>query len=148
MIPMVLIRLTFIVLSNKVSQDLRFIRRMSRAVNDTGFWLAIRAIYISFLALDRALSRRGVSIRQDGFSSHIPAVTNTVGILPGRFLIRRFYYTFVNRFWDLHTVKHINRIFKQNGFVTKALNIDLFRPAIKRDVLNIIIQLSYINFIS
>ena len=107
MIPEVLSRIAFSVLSNKVSQDLTFLRRMSRDMNETCFWLSCQVIYISFSALASALSRRGVSLIRGRFSSLITSVTRTVGIFPGRFLIRRFYYTFVNRFCNFHTLKHI-----------------------------------------
>ena len=59
---MVLSRITIIVLSSKVSQDLTFIIRTSRDVDDTGFRFALQAIYILFLALDGALSHIGVNL--------------------------------------------------------------------------------------
>ena len=123
---MVLIRLTFIVLSTKVSQYLIFTRRMSRAVNKTSFWFAIWGINISFLALTSALSCCMVCLRRGGLSSLIPAVTRTVGIWRGNFLIRMFYYTSVNIYFNFHTLKHVISVLKQNRFSTKALNIGLF----------------------
>ena len=123
MISMVLSKTTLSVLSTKVSQDFPFIRKISRAVDETVFWFAIWAIYISFLALFCTLSCCGVSLRQRGFSSIIPAMTSTAGILLGRFFIRKFYYTFVNIFWNFHTLKHSNSLFKQNEFAIKTLNI-------------------------
>ena len=83
---MVLGRINISVLNTKVSQELTFIRRMSGDVNETGFRFALQLIYLSFLLLVRALSHRRVSLRQGGFSSFIPAVTNTFDIYPGRFL--------------------------------------------------------------
>ena len=42
-------------------------------------------------------------------------------------------------------LKHINIPIKRNLFEIKALNIVLFRPAIRNDVKNNLIQLNYIN---
>ena len=58
---MALIRLTFSIISPKFSQDLTFIRRMYRAVDETGSLFALRSIYISFSALASALQSRGES---------------------------------------------------------------------------------------
>ena len=131
MIPVVLSRITIIVLSSKVSQDLTFIIRTSRDVDDTGFRFALQAIYISFSALAITLSRRRVSLIRVIFSSLMHSVIITVGICTGRFFIIRFYYTFVNTFCNLRTIKHSNSLFKRNGFAIKALNIGLFRLAIR-----------------
>ena len=133
-ITMVLSRLNFRLLRNKVSQDLTSIIWMSGAVNETYFRFALWAIYILFLALSGALSCSGASIRQGGFSYLIPAVTSTVGIFPGRFFIIRFYYTFVNRFCDFRMLKYINSLFISNGFAIKALNIGLFIPSSRHTV--------------
>ena len=127
-IPVVLSRPTFSVISKKLSQDLTFIRRMPGAVNEKGFRFSRWAIYISFSALSSTLTCRWVSLRRGGFYSIFPAVTSTVGIFPVGFLIRRFCYTFVNRFWNFHTPKHVNRFLKWNRFSIKALYIGLFRP--------------------
>ena len=134
MIPMVISRLTISLLSTKFSQDLTFVIRMSGAVNKTGFWFALQSIYISFLVLSGALYRLRVSLRRGGLYSLILAVTSTIGIFHCSFFIRRFYYTFVDRFCDLRTLKHVNSLFKWNGFARKDLNIGLFRPAIRHPV--------------
>ena len=134
MIPMVLSRLTICILSTKLPQDITFIRRISGAVDDTSFRFALKVIYILFLALPRAIPCRGSGLRQGVLSSIIPDATRTVVIYPGRFFIRRFYYTLVNRFWNFYMLKHINILFKQNGFSIKALNTYLFRPDIMHDV--------------
>ena len=131
---MLLIRLPLIILSPKVSQDLTFIRRISGGVDETGSRFYLRVIYISFSVLAGDLSCRRASFRRGGFSSHIPSVTSTVGICLGRFFIRRLYYTFVNIFCNFHTLKHINSLFKRNGFAIKALNIGLFRTSIRHAV--------------
>ena len=128
MIPMVLSRLNISILRTKFSQDLTFIKIMYGAMNEIGFRFALSAIYISFSVLASALFRRRASIRQGEFSSLITSVTSKIGIFPGRFLIRRFYYISVNRFCDFHTLKYINILFKLNRSATKALNIGLFRP--------------------
>ena len=134
MIPMVLSRLIFILFRTKVSQYLKFIRIMSGAVNETSFRFALQVIYIFVLALASALSCRGVILRRGVLSSLLDAVTITFVICPGRFLIRNFYYTFLNIFYDFHTLKHINSLFKRNGFAIKSLNIGFFRPAVSHDV--------------
>ena len=126
--------LTIIILRTKFSHDLTFIRRMYGAVNKIGFRFALWAIYLSFLALASALFRHRASLRQGEFYSLIPYVTSTIGIFPGRFLIRRFYYIFVNRFCNFHTLKYINSLFKRNRSAIKALNIGLFRPYIRYSV--------------
>ena len=85
---------------------------MSGAMNETGFLLALRAIFILFSALVSAIYRRGVSLRQVGVSSLTPAMTITVSIYPDKFLIRNFYYTFVNIFYNFHTLKYVDRFIK------------------------------------
>ena len=85
---------------------------MSGAMNETGFLLALRAIFIPFSALVSAIYRRGVSLRQVGVSSLTPAMTITVSIYPDKFLIRNFYYTFVNIFYNFHTLKYVDRFIK------------------------------------
>ena len=131
---MVFISLNFSILITKVPQDLTFIRRMSGAMNETGFQFSLRAIYILFSELARALTSNRVSLSIGGLPSLIPAVTSTVGIFPGRFFTRRFYYTFVTRFYYFHTLKYVNRFLEGDRFVIKAMNIGLFRPAIRHDV--------------
>ena len=64
----------------------------------------------------------------------MPDVTSMVGLCPGRFLIRRFYYTFVNRLSDLHTLKHVNIFIKSNRLTIKALYIGLYRPAVRHTI--------------
>ena len=134
MIPIVLGRLTLSILSPKVPQDLTFIRRMSGVVDETGFWFALRAIYISLLALSSTLYSRGVSLIWGGLSFIILSVISTVGICLDRFLIRRFHYTFVNRLCGFRTLKHLNILFKRNRLVIKALNMGLFRTDIRNSV--------------
>ena len=89
-ITIFLSRLTFIVLITKVSQDRTSIRRMSRAMNETGFRFALCSIYIPFYALVSALYHLGVSFRKVRFSSLITDVTSTVAICLGRFLREGF----------------------------------------------------------
>ena len=36
------------------------------------------------------------------------------------FLIRRFYYTFLNKFRNIHLLKHVNKILKRNRFTIKT----------------------------
>ena len=62
MITMVLSRLTFSVLSTKVSQDPTFIRIKYRDINETCSWFDSQSIYLSFSALDRALPHCGLSL--------------------------------------------------------------------------------------
>ena len=117
-------------------------------MNETGFGFALQEIYISFSGIYSALSRCGVSFILGAFSSLITAVTSTFGIFPGRVFIRKFYYTFVNRFCDFHTLKNVNSFLKRNIFAIKALNIGFFRSDIRLAVLKNIVQFSCINFIS
>ena len=95
--------------------------------------------------LASALSHSGVSLRQGGLSSLIPAVASTVGIYPDSFLIRRCYHTFANKLCDLHTLKHVYRFIKQNRLTIKSLNVGLFRPAVRHTILKNLIKFSYIN---
>ena len=134
MISMFLSRITLSLLSIKVSHKPIFVRIMFRSVYETGSWFSFWEIYISFSALASALFHRGVSLRRGRLSSIIPDFSSTVGVCPGGFFIRRLYSTFVNRFYNFHTLKHINSIFKQNVFVIKALNIGLVKPDIRHDV--------------
>ena len=140
MIHVVLCWQTFSVLSTKVSQDLTFIRRMSVAMNETVFWFAHRVIYISFSTIFSPCTHCGVNLWQVGSSSLIAALTSTVGIFPGGYFIRRFYYTFINRFINLLSLKHVNSFLKWNRFTIKAFHIGLLRSSIT-------IQFSYVNFI-
>ena len=133
-IPLVLSSISFSVLCNKVSQYSTYIRSISGAVDETGFWFFLWAIYILFLKLSRSILYLRVSLRKGGFSYIIPDGTSTVGICLGRFLIRRSDYTFVNRLYYFYTLKHINSLLKLNGFTIKDLIIGLFRPAIRHAV--------------
>ena len=62
------------------------------------------SLYI-FSVLTSSLTHRRVSMRQGGFSSFFPAVSRTGIIWPSIFFIRRFYYTFMNRFSNIHAIK-------------------------------------------
>ena len=53
-----------------------------------------------------------------------------VGIRTSSFLIRRFYYTFVNRFRNLHAFKHINIPCKSHRLAVKSLHTRLLDPTI------------------
>ena len=59
---------------------------MYGSVNERGFRFALQVIYISFLAFDSDLSRRGASLRQGGLFSIITDTTGMVGIFLVRFL--------------------------------------------------------------
>ena len=72
-----------------------------------------------FSDLSRSLTLLEASLRRGGFSPLLPVLTSTVLIFPGRFLIKRFYYTIVNILINFHTLKHTNRIFKSNRLITK-----------------------------
>ena len=61
-VPVVLSRLGYRVLSSKFSQDLTFIRRMSINVDHTGFRFTLRSIYTSFTALASAPILHKVSV--------------------------------------------------------------------------------------
>ena len=73
----------------------------------------------------------------------MPAVTSTVEIFPSRFFIRRFYYTFVNRPVDFHTLKHINSFLKRGRLTIKALYIGLFSPYVRHTVKEDFVYLGY-----
>ena len=64
------------------------------------------------------------------------------------FLIRRLYYTFINRLSDFHMLKHINRLLKSNRLKIKALYIGLFIPAVLHTVSEDLIQFGYADLIS
>ena len=68
-------------------------------------------LYIILCAWQNSHMSRA-SLRWGRFSSLIPAETRKVGICPGRYFIRRFYYTFVNIFYDVHMLKHVNSLLK------------------------------------
>ena len=87
-----------------------------------------------FSALSRALTLLGAIPRQGRFSSLMPVVTRTVGVFLGDFLIRRFYYTIVNKLRNFHTLKHVNIFLKSNILTTKALYIGLLRPSVRHNV--------------
>ena len=111
--PAVLSRTDFIMLKTKVPQDFAFIWLITEAVYETSlFRYIIWMIYIPFSVLSSSLICLGVCIWRGRFSSHFPAVTGTVGICPSIFLIRRFYYTFINILWYLHASKHVNKFLK------------------------------------
>ena len=132
--PVVRIRPTISVLSSKVSQDLTFFLRMSRAVDETGFWFYRRDLYMLFYALAGALTLLRASPWWGNFSSLLPDVTSTVGVWPSRFFIRRFHYTLVNILNNFHTLKHINIPFKSNISTIKVLHIGLFIPAVRHTI--------------
>ena len=146
MIPRVLSRLTFKLLIAKFLQYLVFIIRMPGDVDKTGFWFNWWAIYTSFSTLFRSLTHRRVSLWWGGFSYLLSAVTIKVGVCPSRFLLGRFYYTFINRFSNLHSLKHVNWFFKRNIFTVKTLHIRLLTPAIKHTIQQTFAQFSYAIF--
>ena len=86
MIPVILIRITFILPRTKGSHDLTFIRRMSEAVNETDFRFARQAIYILYYDISSALTHFGMSLRLGGLCYLITATTRTIGILLRMFL--------------------------------------------------------------
>ena len=94
------------------------------------FWM----IYIPFSVLVRALTHIGVSIIWGSFSYNFTVVTSTVGICPSRFLIGRFYKTFINRFCYFHAFKHVYSCFKSNRFTIKSHNIFMIAPATRHGV--------------
>ena len=111
-IPVVCSRPDFRILSTKVSQHLALISWIPGAMDNTSlFGSILRMIYIPFPVLYSSLIHLRVSILWGSLCSHFPAVTSTVVILPSRFFIRRFYDTFINRFWYLQTFKHVNSWF-------------------------------------
>ena len=131
----VLIRPNFRILRTKVSQDLLLIRWIPAATYETnGLGSIIWMIYIPFFARASALTHLGVRMLWDGFSSHFPAVTSTVGIFPSKFLIRRFYNTLINRFFYFHALVFFKNCFKRNGFTIKHLNIRLLAPSVGHTV--------------
>ena len=69
---------------------------MSGAVDEKCFWFSCLDIYMSFSALDSALTLLGVSTRWCLFSSIFPAVNSTVGSWPIIFIIIRCYETSIN----------------------------------------------------
>ena len=133
-VPVVLSRTTLSVLSSEVPQDLTFFYSISRAMDETGLWFSRRAIHIPFSVLVSALSLLEKIPWRGVFFSLFPAVTSTVGIFSIRFLIKRFYYTFVNRLGNFHTLKHINSFLKRGRLTIKALYIGLFSPYVRHTV--------------
>ena len=112
LLPAVFSRPSFIVLIKKVTQDLKFIWLMSRAMDRATYFRSIlRMVYTPFSALVSALTHFGVSSWWGVYYSNFPADTTTVGISPNRFFIRRFYDTFINILWYFHTFKHVYRFF-------------------------------------
>ena len=67
--------------------------------------------------------------------------------LPRQIFIRRFYYTFVNRFEDLHTLKHINSFLRCDRLTIKALYTGLSIPAVMHTVKEDLVQLGYSDLI-
>ena len=96
-VPVVLSMPNIRKLTFEVSQDLTFLWRISGAVDETVFWVSRLAIYMPFSAIARALTLIRAIPRRGGFSSLLIDVTSTFGVCPGRFLIIRFYYTFVKK---------------------------------------------------
>ena len=130
-VPMVLSGNSFRIFKTKVFQDLASIWWIPGDTDETSVFVYIlRTIYIPFSAPDSALTHLGVSIWRGAFSSHFPAVTSMVGICPSSLFIRRFYYTFVNRFYNFHTFKRVNIFFLSNTFTIKYLNICLLAPTV------------------
>ena len=69
-LPPVIMRYNFNVLRTKVSHDLVLTWWIPRTMYEIGgFWLTLWVVYISFSALDRALTDLGVSFWLGGFSS-------------------------------------------------------------------------------
>ena len=130
----VLSRSTISVLSSKVPQDLTFFQRISGAFDETGFGFSRRDIYIPFSALSSSLALLGDIPWQGGFSYLFPAVTITVGVFPSMFFIIGFYYTFVNRLGNLHSLKHVNSFFLRDIITIKASYIGLFVPDIRHNI--------------
>ena len=129
--PVFLSRPDFRILRTKVPQHLAFICWMPGSMNETSLSEYISFIvYITFSSLANTLTNIGVSIWQCGFSSHFPAVARTVGICPSRFLIRRFYYTFINICWYFHELKHVNSWSKNIISTIKSLHIRLLDPSV------------------
>ena len=100
----------------------------------TGFRFAQRGIYISFYVLARNITHYRVSMWRDSFSSIWPIVTSMVGIFPSSFLRGGFYYTFINRFSNIHSLKHVNFFFKWNRLTVKSLHTFLLTPVIRRTI--------------
>ena len=138
--------LSFGILRTKIIKNSTFIWWMSRAMNDTGwFWSIPCMVYIPLLVPDRYFTHIGVIFLQVGFSSCVPAVAITVSLCSSRFFIRKFYNTFINRFRNLHALKHIY-IFFCNLFAFKILHVRFIDPAIWHTVQNNFIQLCLTNF--
>ena len=74
--------------------------------------------FIPFLALNNRDIRR-VGFFQGGLSSLRPEVTSTFVIFP--YFLMMFNYTFVNMFWNVHTLKHIIFLLKNQGPKIKDL---------------------------
>ena len=120
---------------------------MSGAMYETGFWLTLWVFYISFSAISSAITHLGVSMGRGVFSSIFPAVTSTGGIRPSGLFIRRFYYTFKDRFRNLHALKYGNCFLKSNRTAVKNLHTCLLTPTINHTIKKNFIQLCCSNFV-
>ena len=83
--PTVLRRLVCIIISSKFAQNLTFIRKMSEAMDHAVFQCALQEIYISFMALARALILCRMIVWRGGLSSIIPTESSTVGFFLSSF---------------------------------------------------------------
>ena len=134
-VPAVLGKPTFSILITKFSLDLAFFWWIHGDKYETyGLWSILWIIYKNISVLASALTRLGVIILQFGLSSHFPYVTSMVGIHLSRFFIIKFYYTFVNRFFNFHAFKNINSSFKIYRLTIKSLYIKLLNPTVGHTV--------------
>ena len=83
--PTVLRRLVCIIISSKFAQNLTFIRKISEAMDHAVFQCALQEIYISFMALARALILCRIIVWRGGLSSIIPTESSTVGFFLSSF---------------------------------------------------------------
>ena len=94
--PSVLSRLGCSILFTQFPQDLTFIGRMYKDMDEPGFRFALQAIYISFTAPASAPICCGVSIFRVEFSYLFPTYYSRFGFCPISLFTRRCYHTFIN----------------------------------------------------